>query len=84
MNWIYTINFYLEKIGTLNNTRSEENLVVPHIFVLDFFKEKNPQNIIYENFQTIIHSDKTHLEYEYFRIVNIKKKQFSNINSQLR
>ena len=73
MNWIYTINFYLEKIGTLNNTQSEENLVVPHIFVLDFFQRKKPTKYyIYENFQTIIHSDKTkHLEYEYFRIVNI-------------
>ena len=68
MNWIYTINFYLEKIGTLNNTRSEENLVVPRIFVHD---RKDPQNNI--KISKLLSIQTKHLEYEYFRLVNIFK-----------
>ena len=68
MNWIYTINSYLEKIGTLNNTRSEENLVVPRIFVHD---RKDPQNNI--KISKLLSIQTKHLEYEYFRLVNIFK-----------
>jgi len=68
MNWIYTINFYLEKIGTLNNTRSEENLVVPRIFV---HERKDPQNNI--KFSKLLSIQTKHLEYEYLRLVNIFK-----------
>ena len=68
MNWIYTINFYLEKIGTLNNTRSEENLVVPRIFV---HERKDPQNNI--KLSKLLSIQTKHLEYEYFRLVNIFK-----------
>ena len=66
MNWIYTINFYLEKIGTLNNTRSEENLVVPPISV---HERKDPQNNI--KISKLLSIQTKHLEYEYYRIVNI-------------
>jgi len=68
MNWIYTINFYLEKIGTLNNTRSEENLVVPRISV---HERKDPQNNI--KISKLLSIQTKHLEYEYFRLVNIFK-----------
>ena len=68
MNWIYTINSYLEKIGTLNNIRSEENLVVPRIFVHD---RKDPQNNI--KISKLLSIQTKHLEYEYFRLVNIFK-----------